>query len=145
MIKTKRNIILIFLFFLFINISHCAIYLPFKILENDELDNNNPLDIVKNWKELKLYTELMIGDPPNKIGTFFVSDIFELSLFQNMCDIPNSYYYQNKSSSYNFIKTIHYYFNKVMLCNVSLSTLTIAGYSGASLYVSTVPFAFSVF
>ena len=118
MIKTKRNIILIFLFFLFINISHCAIYLPFKILENDELDNNNPLDIMKNWKELKLYTELMIGDPPNKIGTFFVSDIFELSLFQNMCDIPNSYYYQNKSSSYNFIKTIHYYFNKVMLCNV---------------------------
>ena len=118
MVKTKRIIILIFLFLLFLNKSQCAIYLPFKILENGELNNNNPLDIVKNWKQLKLYTGLMIGEPPNKIGVFFVSNIFELSLFQNMCDINNSSYNQNKSSSYNFIKSIHYYFNKVMLCYV---------------------------
>ena len=118
MLKIKTNLFIVFLFLLLLYEYKCTIYLPFKILENNINDDNNKFDIIKYWKEPKLYTELMIGEPPNKIGVFFVSNIFELTLFQNMCDIPNSFYKKEKSSSYKFIKSINYYFNKVMNCTI---------------------------
>jgi hypothetical protein len=117
MLKNKRNILLflIYLFLLSWKVK-CAIYLPFKILENDSNSANDSL--IQIWNNSKYYSELMIGDPPIKISVFLVSNIFELTLFQNMCDIPNSFYNINDSSSYNYIKSIHYYFNKVMNCTI---------------------------
>ena len=118
MIKNKKNIFIFIIILFLICKFKCAVYLPFKILENDEESTNKILDIIKVWKEPKLYNELMIGEPPIKIGVFFVSDIFELTLFQNMCDIPNSFYSMQNSSSYKYIKKINYLFNKVLNCTV---------------------------
>lgn len=103
---------------LLINKFECAIYLPFKILENDLYNDSNPLNIMKNLNESKLFTELYIGTPPIKIGVFFVSNIYELSLLQNMCDVPNSFYNKQNSSSHHHIKKINYLYNKVMNCSV---------------------------
>ena len=114
----ERCIIYIFLLNLFSVGFKCAIYIPFQILDNDTLYNGNVLDIVKYWRKLNLYAELMIGEPPNKIGIFLVSNIYELSILQNMCDISNSFYNMENSSSYNFIKSINYYFNKVLKCSI---------------------------
>ena len=99
----ERCIIYIFLLNLFSVGFKCAIYIPFQILDNDTLYNGNVLDIVKYWRKLNLYAELMIGEPPNKIGIFLVSNIYELSILQNMCDISNSFYNMENSSSYNFL------------------------------------------
>ena len=114
MLKNKINMFVCTIIFMLLSCKiKCAIYLPFKILENDE--NSSLID---TWNNSKYYSELMIGDPPIKISVFLVSNIFELTLFQNMCDIPNSFYNIQNSSSYNFIKNIYYYFNKVMNCTV---------------------------
>ena len=116
----KYQIIYIIISFsiLLINKSECAIYLPFKILENDRYNDNKPLNVIRNLNESKLFTELYIGNPPTKIGVFFVSNTYELTLFQNMCDIPNSFYNKQNSSSQKHIKKIDYLFNKVMNCSV---------------------------
>ena len=103
---------------LLINKSECAIYLPFKILENDIYNDNKPLNVIRNLNESKLFSELYIGTPPTKIGVLFVSNIYELTIFQNMCDIPNSFYNKQNSSSQKHIKKINYLFNKVMNCSV---------------------------
>jgi len=125
MFKIETNIIVILFLLLLVYKYKCAVYLPFKILENNINENNDIIDIVKYWKELKLYTELMIGEPPKKIGVFFVSDIFELTLFQNMCDIKNSFYSKDNSSSYKYIKSINYLFNKVMNCLIITEKLNL--------------------
>jgi len=121
MYKNNQIIYIIISFsILLINKFECAIYLPFKILENDIYNDidNKPLSTIKNLNESKLFTELYIGTPPTKIGVFFVSNIYELTILQNMCDVPNSFYNKQNSSSYKHIKKINYLYNKVMNCSV---------------------------
>ena len=98
----------------------CAVYIPFKILENEINDNNffNSSCVIKYWKEPKIYSELLIGNPPQKIGVFFTSDIYELNLFQNMCDIPNSFYNQKESLTYKYITNINYVYNNQINCSI---------------------------
>ena len=120
MYKNYHQLIYIIISFcvLLINKTESAIYLPFQVIENYIYNGNKPLDIIKNIKESKLFSELYIGNPEIKIGVFFASNIYELTLLQNMCDIPNSFYNKQNSSSHKHIKNINYLFNKVMNCSV---------------------------
>ena len=107
------------LVFTIINNYECAIYIPFKILEPNI--NNNYFytsDIIKYWKEPKIYSELLIGTPPQKLAVFYTTNIYELNLFQNICDIKNSFYNKEKSSSYNFLKCINYIYNNNLNCSI---------------------------
>ena len=87
MIKNKKNIFIFIIILFLICKFKCAVYLPFKILENDIYNDNKPLNVIRNLNESKLFSELYIGTPPTKIGVLFVSNIYELTIFQNMCDI----------------------------------------------------------
>ena len=108
------------LLLLIYNIS-CTIYIPFKILE---YENNNyffsPSDMIKYWKEPIIFSELLIGNPPQKIAVTFNTKNYELNLFQNMCDIPNSFYDKKSSSTFKYIKGINYnyYFNNQLNCSI---------------------------
>ena len=124
MIKLKKkifNFILTKIIFELIttNYIHCSIYLPFKILDPDINDNyfNNSY-VIKYWKEPKLYSELLIGTPPQNIGVLFSSTHYELNLFQNLCDIPDSYFNENKSSTYKYITNIKYTYNNRLNCSI---------------------------
>ena len=116
------NIITLFQLFLLILIfekNNCAIYLPFKLIESEIKDNfNNPSLIMKNWNNTIISSELLIGTPSLKINVFFLSNIYELNLFENMCDIPSSFYNKELSSTYNYIKNIKYLYNKVLNCSI---------------------------
>ena len=107
-----------FLFFIFKQ-EDCAIYFPFKII-NQEITNNNlnSPSLMKSWNYSQIFSELSIGSPPQKIGVFFVSNIYELNLFENLCDISTSYYSKDKSTTYNYIKSIKYIYNKVLNCSI---------------------------
>ena len=107
-----------FLFFIFKQ-EDCAIYFPFKII-NQEITNNNlnSPSLMKSWNYSQIFSELSIGTPPQKIGVFFVSNIYELNLFENLCDISTSYYSKDKSTTYNYIKSIKYIYNKVLNCSI---------------------------
>ena len=96
-----------------------AIYIPFKII-NQDITNNylDPSILMKNWNNTQIYSELLIGRPPQKIGVLFFSNIYELNLFENMCDISTSFYSKTQSSTYNFIKNIKYTYNKVLNCSI---------------------------
>ena len=114
------TIAILILLLLIYNIS-CTIYIPFKILEYD--NNNNffsPSYMIKYWKEPNIFSELLIGNPPQKIGVTFNTKNYELNLFQNMCDIPNSFYNKEISSTYKYIKSINYnyYFNSQLNCSI---------------------------
>ena len=116
------NISTLLNFFLFISIfskKNCAIYLPFKVIE---LESNNyfmnPSLIVKKWNNTLISSELLIGTPNQKIKVFLISNIYELNLFENMCDNPTSFYNKEKSSTYNYIKNIKYLYNKILNCSI---------------------------
>ena len=123
---TKRNILFIHFFIIILTIlilleqNKCVIYIPFKILET-EIHNSS--ELIKYCKESKIYSELMIGSPPQKISVFFESNIYEINLFQNLCDIPNSFYNKEKSSSYNYIKNINYMYNRYIKCSIINETI----------------------
>ena len=107
--------------FLLILISYykCAVYIPFKILETDINDNFfSPSYIIKYWKNPKIYSELLIGNPSQKIGVIFTSNIYELNLFQNMCDISNSFYNKEQSLTYKYITNIKYNYNNLINCSI---------------------------
>ena len=116
------NIITLFQLFLLILIfekNNCAIYLPFKLIESEIKDNfNNPSLIMKNWNNSIISSELFIGTPGQKINVFLLSNIYELNLFENMCNIPSSYYNKEKSTTYNYIKNIKYSYNKILNCSI---------------------------
>ena len=115
----KSFFIKIFLFFTIIKQGDCAIYLPFQIIEPDITNNNlNPSFLMKSWNNSQISSELLIGTPPQKIRVLFVSNIYELNLFENMCDIANSFYTKDKSSSYNYIQSIKYVYNKILNCSI---------------------------
>ena len=59
-----------FLFFIFKQ-EDCAIYFPFKII-NQEITNNNlnSPSLMKSWNYSQIFSELSIGTPPQKIGVF---------------------------------------------------------------------------
>ena len=122
----KRNILFIHFFIIILTIlilleqNKCVIYIPFKILET-EIHNSS--ELIKYCKESKIYSELMIGSPPQKITVFFESNIYEINLFQNMCDVPNSFYNKEKSSSYNYIKNINYMYNRYIKCSIINETI----------------------
>ena len=98
---------------------NCAIYLPFRIINQDGSNNNlNPSSFLKSLNNTQIFSELLIGTPSQKIGVFFVSNIYELNLFENMCDISTSFYSKDNSSTYNFIKNIKYIYNKVLNCSI---------------------------
>ena len=61
------------LVFTIINKYECTIYIPFKILEESNINNNYLYisDIIKYLKEPKIYSELLIGTPPQKLGVFY--------------------------------------------------------------------------
>ena len=123
--KIINNFILLILcFFISINKHNCAIFLPFKILDSSEnIINFNCSDLLQHWKEPKIYGELMIGSQSQKICTLYDTNIYEIDLFENMCDFEDSYYNKEESSSYNFIKNIGYTHNKNLNCSIINETL----------------------
>ena len=104
---------------LLINKYKCAVYIPFEILEPDY--NNNffhPSYFIKYYKEPKIFSELLIGTPSQKVAVFYSTKIYELNLFKNICDISNSFYNQEQSSSYKYIKNINYIYNNKLNCSI---------------------------
>ena len=120
MSKLYKSIIIRIIFLLFlIKQKEGAIYLPFKIISPDlSNDYSNPSFLIDYWNYTQITSELLIGNPPQKISVLFLSDIYELNLFENMCQIPTSFYYKEKSSSYNYIKNIKYTYNKILNCSI---------------------------
>ena len=119
--KYINNLILLQLFILIsiFKINNCAIYLPFKLIESNT--KNSLADtslIMRNWNKTLISSQLSIGTPSQKLEVFFSSDIYELNLFENMCDKSNSFFYKEKSSTYNYIKNIKYSYNKIMNCSI---------------------------
>ena len=95
--KYINNLILLQLFILIsiFKINNCAIYLPFKLIESNT--KNSLADtslIMRNWNKTLISSQLSIGTPSQKLEVFFSSDIYELNLFENMCDKSNSFFYK---------------------------------------------------
>ena len=121
-IQTTTLLILLLLIY---NIT-CTIYITFKILENDNYNKFfSSSHMIKYWKEPKIFSELIIGNPPQKIRVIFNTKNYELNLFQNMCDIQNSFYKKELSSTYKYIKSIgyNYYFNNQLNCSIISETI----------------------
>ena len=114
----------ILILFILLELKQCAVYLPFKISYSSENKQDfNSSDVLKLWKSPKIKGELMIGSPPQKICVSFVSNIYELNLFQNNCDCEGSFYNKESSTSYNFLKNINYMYNKILNCSIINETL----------------------
>ena len=121
--KNNFYIFLLTLLFLF-EIYNCAVYLPFKILYlDDNIENFNSSDMIKYWKEPKIYSDLMIGTPSKRISVIFTSNIYELNLFQNMCDFEGSSYNKEDSSTYKYASNINYIYNKILNCSIINETI----------------------
>ena len=124
MVIKSNSFVYILTLLILLKLRKCAVYLPFKISYSyNSKQDFNSTDVLKYWKSPKIYSELMIGSPPQKICASFASNIYELNLFQNNCDFEGSSYNKEASTSYNFLKNTYYNYNKILNCSIINETL----------------------
>ena len=124
MVIINNSFSFILTIFILLDLKQCAVYLPFKISYSYENKQDfNSTDVLNYWKSPKINSELMIGSPPQKMCVSFVSNIYELNLFQNNCDCEGSSYNKESSESYFFLKNINYMYNKILNCSIINETL----------------------
>ena len=101
----------IFIFFtILINLCSSIIVIPFKTYNQNEPDQfTSPSDIFKYWSKNIIYSENLIGTPPQNIKIIINSQSFSSSIFNHMCDLPSSSYVKEKSNSYQYEKYIRSY------------------------------------
>ena len=95
--------IIIFLFFPLI--SSNIITIPFKILNKNSLNNfdtSDPFLFLRNEIENSLYTEIYIGEPPEKITAIITFNSIDLELHPKISKnfFSDTSYRRNKSSTY---------------------------------------------
>ena len=114
----------IFIFFtILINLCSSIIVIPFKTYNQNEPDQfTSPSDIFKYWSKNIIYSENLIGTPPQNIKIIINSQSFSSSIFNHMCDLPSSSYVKEKSNSYQYEKYIRSY---VTMSNASLISETL--------------------
>ena len=93
--------IVLLLFFQFVSLN--IILIPFKILKKNSINNSSdPFLLIRNEIENTLYTELYIGEPPEKITaiiTFYSTDL-EMHPILSKNLFNNTSYKRNKSRTY---------------------------------------------
>ena len=106
--KFLQNIFIIL--FILINLCSSIIVIPFKTYNQNEPDQfSSPSDIFKYWSKNIIYSENLIGTPPQNIKIILNSQSFSSSIFNHMCDLPSSSYEKEKSQSYKHEKYIRSY------------------------------------
>ena len=95
------------LFILLISLHSCIIVIPFKTYYNKEPEIFTSYDVIYHWGKNILYSNSLIGTPPQKISLILHSENFESDLYQHMCDVEGSNYNKYKSSSFNIQKVIN--------------------------------------
>ena len=119
-----------FFLLLLISFNNCIIVLPFKTFIKEEPDNFSAEDVIKYWESNIIYSNSSIGTPPQNINIIFNSQSYGTNLLQNMCDLKNSFYYKNESSTFNVEKTINFYYS---MSNVSMINETLYLYDDFNL------------
>ena len=102
--KISQTIIL----FILISFNCCIIVLPFKTYVEKEPEIFKPIDLINYWGKNIIYSETLIGTPPQKISIIINSQNFGTHLFKNMCDLPNSDFERSKSSSFKYFSDTSY-------------------------------------
>ena len=103
-----KNIIILFILIRqnFPNI----IVFPFKTYITPEPDKfKSPSDIFIYWNQNIIYSNILMGSPPQNISVILNSQSYGSSIFYHMCDIHFSSYEKEKSSSFLLKKYINYY------------------------------------
>ena len=97
------NLEILFLL-LFISLNNCIIVIPFKTFINKEPENFNSSDVLFNWGKNIIYSNTLIGTPPQNISIIINSEIYTSELYPYMCDIAGSSYQKDKSSTFKVVK-----------------------------------------
>lgn len=109
MVKMKKFFRNSFIFFILINFSLNIIVIPFKTYNQKEPSTfTSPSEIMKYWGKNLIYTNILIGTPPQNITVFLNSQSFGINLFYHMCDYPSEFD-KKKSSSFVYHKIINSY------------------------------------
>ena len=119
----------IILLFILISFNSCIIVIPFKTYVEKEPEVFKPIDIINYWGKNIIYSETLIGTPPQKISIIINSQNFGTHLFKNMCDLPNSNFERNESSSFKYYSNITY----LQINNASVINETIYFYDSLKL------------
>ena len=105
-----------------ISISNSIIVIPFTTYVKEEPKIMTSKDIINQWEENIIYSETFIGTPPQKIKSVLNSQSYGMNLFQHMCDLSDSLYNRNISSSFYLEKIINSYsiMNNASIINETL-------------------------
>ena len=118
------------LFLLLISFNNCIIVIPFKTFIKEEPVNFTVEDVINYWEPNIIYSDSSIGNPPQKINIILNCQSFSTTLFQKMCDLKNSFYLKEKSSTFNYEKPIYFYSS---MKNASLINETLYFYDNFNL------------
>ena len=100
-----------FIFFLLLISSiNCIIVIPFKTFIEKDPDNFTAIDVINYWGKNIIYSDCSIGTPSQDVTIIINSQNFGTHLFKNMCDLPNSFFENNKSSTFKYYKVINSYY-----------------------------------
>ena len=87
----EKILINIFILNLIISIANNYIVIPFKISHQKEPDEfSSAMDILTYWDNNIIYSNTLIGTPPQNVTIFFHSQNFSSNLYYHMCDFPHS-------------------------------------------------------
>ena len=103
----KINKLNIFFVFFLISTYKCIIVIPFKTFINKEPENFNGTDVIYYWGKNIIYSDSLIGTPPQKVSYIIESEDFETNLYQHMCDVSDSLYDKEKSETFYIEKVIN--------------------------------------
>ena len=126
----KLSQAIIIILFTLIHFNCCIIVIPFKTYVEKEPETFKPMDVINYWGKNILYSEVLIGTPPQKVTLIIHSKNFGSHLFKNMCDLPNSDFERNKSSTFEYYSDINSY---LTIKNVSMINETIYFYDSLKL------------
>jgi len=125
-----ENILQTILLFILISFNSCIIVIPFKTYIEEEPEIFQPKDLINYWGKNIIYSETLLGTPPQKVKIIIHSQNFGTHLFKNMCDLPNSDFQRNKSSSFKYFDNIKTY---LTMNNTSVINETIYFYNNLKL------------
>lgn len=110
------------IFLLLICLRNCIVVIPFQTFIKEEPNIFTFEDVIKNWEPNIIYSDTLIGTPPQKINIILNSQSYGINLFQNMCELPKSFYIKNESSTFNIEKIINSYsvFKNATIINETL-------------------------
>ena len=103
--------------------------IPFKEYIKKEPDNFTDDDVINYWEQNIIYSDSSIGTPPQKIIIILHSQNYGVNLYQNMCDLPDSFYIKEKSSTFYRER----YINGYSKSNVSMINETLYFYDDLNL------------